>query len=213
MFQIVLLENNKKIKVLHTYSRLYDANYRFNLLARKSTSMPKKIMYKDKTLTQVNYRILLMKHREKDEKSITIRDEYGKVLDDLMSDGEWIILSESIYNVEEQFNVTGANRKLTSDEIIKYVILPKLSESNTKQVLILNNRLIVEGDLFNLITCKSNDEAIRLYNIIRIYCFDNKVKNIMFFGSVQNVDKRSWYKKIHNLTGISYNRLYRKITR
>jgi hypothetical protein len=213
MFQIVLLENNKKIKVLHTYSRLYDANYRFNLLARKSTSMPKKVMYKDKTLTQVSYRILLMKHREKDEKSITIRDEYGKVLDDLMSDSDWIILSESIYNIEEQFNVTGANRKLTSDEIIKYVILPKLSESNTKQVLILNNRLIVEGDLFNLITCKSNDEAIRLYNIIRIYCFDNKIKNIMFFGSVQNVDKRSWYKKIHNLTGISYNRLYRKITR
>lgn len=213
MFQIVLLENNTKIKVLHSYSRLYDANYRFNLLARKTTSMPKKYTYRDKKLTETNYRILLMKKRELGEKSITIRDDYGKVLDELMSDPDWIILNESKYEIEEQFSVTGANRKLNSDEIIKYVILPKLSESNIKQVFMLNNRIIIEGNLFNMITCKSIDETIRLYNVIRVYCFDNKIKNIVFFGSVQKVDKKMWYKKIHNLTGISYNRLYRKITR
>jgi len=213
MFQIVLLENNKKIKVLHTYSRIYDANYRFNLLGHRKVSMPKKYIYKDKKLTETNYRILLLKKREENEKSITIRDDYGKILHDLMDDPNWVILSELNYQVDEQFSVTGANRKLNGDEIIKYVVLPKLSESNTKQILMLHNRVIVEGDSLNMITCKSDDESIRLYNFIRVYCFENKIKNIVFFGSIPKEDKNIWYKKIHKLTGISYNRLYRRMTR
>jgi hypothetical protein len=183
------------------------------VLKNKKVSMPKKFIYRDKKLEDVGYSVILQKRREKGDKSIPIRDEYGRLMEDLMNDPEWIILGKEPYQLEEQFNVTGANRKLSAIEIINNVLLPNLSEKNTKQVVILNNKIVIEGMNLYMITCKTVEEAIRLYNKLRTYSFDNNVVNIIFFGSIQKVDKSSWYKKIHDITGVSYNRLYRKSSR
>ena len=80
MFQIVLYENYKKIKVLHTYTRLYDANNRLKILNSKETYLPKKFIYRDKKLTEVNYKIFLFKRKEEGDKSILIRDNFGKII-------------------------------------------------------------------------------------------------------------------------------------
>lgn len=213
MYQIVLYENNQKIKVLYTYQRIYDAQYRFNLLSKKNPSLKKEIVYKDKILTEVKYNIFLVKKREEGDKSIAVRDEYGKLLEDIMNDPDWVVLAQNAYSIEEYFSVTGANRKLSAIEILKNVLLNKLSEKNTKQVLILNNKIIIESLVLNMITCKNVDEAIRLYNYLRTFCFDTKVSNVIFFGSIQKQDKKLWYKKIHDFTGVGYNRLYRKMSR
>ena len=213
MYEIVLYENNKRVKVLYTYQRRHDAIYRFGVLSKKHVSLEKKIIYKGKKLTEVKYDIFLMKNREEGDKSVVVRDEYGKLLEDIMNDPEKVVLDSSAYNIEEYFSVTGANRKLSANEILRNVLLNKLSEQNTKQVLILNNKIIIESLVLNMVTCKTVDEAIRLYNYLRIYCFENGVGNVIFFGSIQKQDKSLWYKKIHDFTGVGYNRLYRKISR
>lgn len=213
MYQLVLCENNKNIKVLYTYQRKYDAFYRLNVLSKKQVSLKKEIVYKDKKLTKVNYRIILIKEKEGDEKSIVIRDEYGKLLNGLIPDDNWIIVSECSFNLEEQYSVSGANRKLSAEEILKNVLLNKISEKNTKQVLILNNKIIIDSLVLNMVTCKNVDEAIRLYNYLRVFCFDNKTPNVLFFGKIQKSDKKIWYKKINEITGIDYNRLYRNTSR
>lgn len=213
MFQIVLYENSKKIKVLHTYTRLNDANYRLNALKNKETNLPKKFIYRDKKLTEVDYKIFLVKKREESDKSIIVRDRYGKIDNDIMSDPDWVVLEYSNYQIEEQYNVTGANRKLNSIEVINHVLLPNISEKNMKQVFMLNNKIVIDGMHLHMITCKTIDECIRLYNSIRKYCFDFKIKNVLFFGSIQKIDRKKWYKKIHNLTGVKYNRLYRSSSR
>jgi hypothetical protein len=213
MYQIILTENNKQVKVLYTYTREHDALYRFTNIAKRQTNLPKKQVYKNKLLTEVFYHVLLLKKREEGDKSIVVRDRYGKLLESFMEDPDWVVLGRSDYSVEEQFSVTGANRKLNLNEIIRYVLLTKISESNPKQVLMLNNKVIIEGFNLNMITCKNMDETIRLYNKLRTYCFENKVQNVVFFGSVPKEDKRVWYKKLHEITGIGYNRLYRKSSR
>jgi hypothetical protein len=213
MFQIVLYENYKKIKVLHTYSRLYDANNRLKILNNKETFLPKKFIYRDKKLTEVNYKVFLFKKKEEGDKSILIRDNFGKIITESLESDEWVIIDEAGYQIEEQFNVTGANRKLNASEILNHVLLPKLSTKNTKQVFMLNNKIVIEGDYLNMVTCKNLDECIRLYNKIRKYCFDSKIKDVLFFGSIQKVDRKTWYKRIHAITGISYNRLYRNCSR
>jgi hypothetical protein len=213
MYQIVLLENGEKIKVLYTYTRLYDANYRMGILKSKKVYMPKKFVYREKTLTEVKHSIALLKKREDGDKSIIVRDDYGKLMDGFMGDPDWVVLGYEPYEIEEQFSVTGANRKLNVLEIINHVLLPNISEKNTKQVVILNNKIVIEGMNLYMITCKTVDEAIRLYNKLRMYSFDNNVVNIIFFGSVQKANKSDWYKKIHDITGVSYNRLYRKSSR
>lgn len=213
MYEIILTENDKKVKTLYTYTREYDALYRFTNINSKKVYFPKKQVYKDKVLTEVNYHVLLLKKRGEDDKSIIIRDKYGKLLDSYMEDPDWVVLGKSEYQVEEQFSVTGANRKLNLNEIISYVLLNKISEKNPKQVLILHNKVIIEGIVLNMVTCKDEEEAVRLYNKLRIHSFENKVKNIIFFGSILKPDRKVWYKKIHELTGVGYNRLYRKSSR
>jgi len=213
MYQIILIENGKKIKVLYTYSREHDALYRFTNIGNKKIFLPKQQVYKNKILTKVIYHVLLIKKRTEKDKSITIRDKYGKLLESFMEDPDWAVLGKIDYNIEEQFNVTGANRKLNALEIINNVLLPNIGDKNPKQIVILNNKIIIEGIALNMVTCKNVTEARRLYNKLRTHCFDNNVGNIIFFGTVPKKNKRFWYKKINNLTGISYNRLYRTSSR
>lgn len=213
MYEIILTENDKKVKTLYTYNREYDALYRFTNISNKNVLFPKKQVYKNKVLTEVTYHILLLKKRNEGDKGIIVRDKYGKLLNSFNEDPEWVVLGRSDYNIEEQFSVTGANRKLNLEEIISYVLLNKLSDKNPKQVVLLNNKIIIEGLNLNMVTCKDLDEAMRLYNKLRIYCYDKKTKNIIFFGSIPKHNKKVWYKKIHEITGVGYNRLYRSSSR
>lgn len=213
MYQIVLTENRKKIKVLHTYSREYDANYRFEKLKSQEGFFPKTKVYKDKKLTDVNYEILLLKKREESDQNRTIKNDLGKYVEETVDDNDWVIMDTSIYLMEENFNVSGANRKLTAKEIIEYIVTSNQQKKNPKQILMLNNKIVIEGLELHVVTCKDIDETIRLYNKIRTYCFDKKINDIIFFGSIPKENRKTWYKKIHERTGIGYNRLYRSNSR
>ena len=213
MYQIVLTENRKKIKVLHSYSREYDANYRFEKLKSQEGFFPKTKVYKDKKLTDVNYEILLLKKREENDQNRIIKNELGKYVEETVNDDEWVILDSATYLMEENFNVSGANRKLTAKEIIEYIVTSNQQKKNPKQIVMLNNKIVIEGLELHVVTCKDIDETIRLYNKIRTYCFDKKINDIIFFGSIPKENRKTWYKKIHERTGIGYNRLYRSNSR
>jgi hypothetical protein len=213
MYQIVLTENRKKIKTLYNYTRESDVNYRFEKLKSQDTFFPKTKIYRDKKLVDVNYEILLIKKRAQDDVNRIIKNELGKFVEETIDDDEWVIIQTSFYPVEETFNVSGANRKLTAKEIIDNVVTVNKQKKAPKQILMLNNKIVIEGlDLF-IVTCKDIDETIRLYNKIRTYCFDNKIGDVVFFGSIPKDNRKAWYKKIHERTGIGYNRLYRSNSR
>lgn len=213
MYQIVLIENLKKIKVLYTYGREHDVNNRFEKLKSQDVFFPKTKVYKNKKLVDVKYEILLLKKRTEIDENRIIKNEIGKFVEETVDDQDWIILKSANYPMEENFNVSGANRKLTAKEIIDHIVLTNKEKKSPKQILMLNNKLIVEGlDLF-MITCKDIDEATRLYNKIRTYCYDNKIGDIVFFGSLPKVDRKFWYKKLHKRLGTGYNRLYRSSSR
>ena len=213
MYQIVLTENRKKIKVLHTYSRESDVNYRFEKLKSQVIFFPKTKIYRDKKLVDVNYEILLLKKRTEEDVNRIIKNELGKFVEEVVDDDDWVIISTAPYLIEETFNISGANRKLTAKEIVDYVVIPNKQKKTPKQVLMINNKIVVEGLELYLVTCKDIDETIRLYNKIRTYCFENKIGDIIFFGSVPKENRKVWYKKIHERTGIGYNRLYRSNSR
>lgn len=213
MYQIVLTENRNKIKVLHTYSREYDVNYRFEKLKSQGGFFPKTKVYKDKKLVDVNYEILLLKKREESDQNRVIKNDLGKFVEETVDDLDWIIIDAAVYLMEENFSVSGANRKLTAKEIIDYIVMSNQQKTNPKQILMLNNKLVIEGLELQLITCKDIEETIRLYNKIRSYCFDKKITDIIFFGSVPKENRKTWYKKINERLGIGYNRLYRSSSR
>ena len=208
MYQIVLTENKVKLKVLHTYSRRRDGLFRFERIESSEIFMPKESVYKDKKLVDVRYEVLLLKQFD-----ASIQDIYGRNVQIQTDDGEWTVIGKTDYDIEEQFNVTGANRKLNGKEILDHVLLNKVADSNPKQVVILNNKVVIEGLNLFMVTCKNVREATRLYNKLRIHCYDNSVGHVVFFGTVPKTNKKLWYKKIHDRTGTSYNRLYRSSSR
>jgi hypothetical protein len=175
--------------------------------------MPKESVYKDKKLVDVRYEVLLLKQFEVGDVNASIQDIYGRNVQIQTDDGEWTVIGKTDYDIEEQFNVTGANRKLNGKEILDHVLLNKVADSNPKQVVILNNKVVIEGLNLFMVTCKNVREATRLYNKLRIHCYDNSVGHVVFFGTVPKTNKKLWYKKIHDRTGTSYNRLYRSSSR
>jgi hypothetical protein len=213
MYQIVLTENKIKVKVLHTYSREYDANYRFEKLKSQDTFFPKTKVYKDKKLIGVVYEILLIKKRDDSDINRVIKNDLGKFVEETLDDDEWVIVDSSPFKMEENFNVSGANRKLTAKEILEYVVMSNKQKKTPKQILMLNNKIVIEGLDLHLVTCKDVDETVRFYNKLRTFCVDNKISDIIFFGSILKQDRKVWYKKIHDRTGINYNRLYRSNSR
>jgi hypothetical protein len=175
--------------------------------------MPKETVYKDKKLVDAKYEVLLLKQFEEGDTNVSIKDDYGRNIQVQTDDGEWTVINKCDYDIEEQFNVTGANRKLNGKEILDHVLLNNISDSNLKQVVILNNKVVIEGLNLFMVTCKNVHEATRLYNKLRIHCYDNDIGGVVFFGTVPKPNKKLWYKKIHERTGTSYNRLYRTSSR
>ena len=81
MYQIVLTENRKKLKVLYDYTREHDAVYRFERIKSEDVSFPKKFVYREKKLTEVEYEVLLLKKRVEGDEDIQVRNQYGKLVD------------------------------------------------------------------------------------------------------------------------------------
>jgi hypothetical protein len=175
--------------------------------------MPKQTVYKEKRLVDVKYEVLLLKSYENGDQNVSIKDGFGRNIQVQTDDGEWTVINKINYGIEEQFNVTGANRKLSGKEILEHILLNNIADTNPKQVVILNNKVVVEGLNIFMVTCKNTHEATRLYNKLRVHCYDNNVGHVVFFGTVNKPNRKLWYKKIHERTGTSYNRLYRSSSR
>jgi hypothetical protein len=213
MFQIVLTKNRHKIKVLYDYKRENDANNRFKKLKSQVVFFPKTKIYKGKELQDVGYEVLLLKKKVEGDKNRIVKNEIGKFVEEVSDNPEWSIIASAPYPMEENFNVTGANRKLTGKEILDNLVLTNKQKNNPKQLLLLKNKLIIESLSIYVVTCKNTEQAIKLYNRIRTHCYDNKITNILFFGTIVKKDYTVWYKRLHSRLGIGYNRLYRASSR
>ena len=213
MYQIVLTENRVKIKVLYSYIRKRDGLFRFNKIKETESLMPKETIYRGKELVKVKYEVLLVKQHEEGEENVVVKDKYGRETKIKTDDGDWTVLGVCDYFIDEQFKVSGANRKLTAEEILNHILLNNNSDTNMKQVVILNNKVVIEGFNIYMVICKNIAQAIRLYNILRTHCYDNNIGSIVFFGTVPKENKKTWYKKLHERTGVGYNRLYRTSSR
>ena len=120
-----------------------------------------------------------------------------------------ILLIKQKEHGEENVTVVdelGRNKQIKTD-LGDWVVLDKIP------FVILNNKVVIEGLGLYMVTCKNVEQATRLYNLLRVHCYDNSVGHVIFFGTVPKDNKKVWYKKINERTGVSYNRLYRSSSR
>ena len=82
---------------------------------------------------------------------------------------------------------------------IKNILLRKNKSILVKQVNYINNKLLIhQNNDFDIIVCKCNKDAKRLYDTLFEFYNTNKLKNIMFTGKVYK-NKKQVYKIIKEL--------------
>lgn len=212
-YKIIITCNNKKKKVLVKTNNLETATKNYFRLKDKNKVMCPVEHIAYKKVKPVNYEIILMKVWEEGDTPFLDRDELGRTTQVEDKNKKWTILYKNDYYYEERFTIFGSKRRLTSIEIIKNILLRKNKSILVKQVNYINNKLLIhQNNDFDIIVCKCNKDAKRLYDTLFEFYNTNKLKNIMFTGKVYK-NKKQVYKTIKEKTGWDEFKLYRTKTR
>tara|TARA_R110000751_G_scaffold153898_1_gene258983 strand:+ start:6620 stop:7276 length:657 start_codon:yes stop_codon:yes gene_type:complete len=215
-YRIIISCNGKKKKVLHKSDDIKHIKKKYFFIKDKNKVLfPKKTNAYKKT-TPVKYELILMKQWEVGDTPFTDRDELGRTVEVGDINKKWTILHKDEYFYEEKFTIYGLNERLTSIVIIKKMLMKKQKRKGIiiKQVNYVNNKLLIhQYDDFDLVICKCPEDCKRLYDILKDFCDNNKVKNIMFTGAIGKLSMTNTYKMIMEKTGWDRWKTYRTVTR
>ena len=214
MYKIIIAQNGKKKKVMHKSSDIKFIKQKyFNIKDRNKVLLPKKTNSYLKT-KPVKYELILMKKWGEKDIAFLDKDELGRTMEIKDINKKWTILFKDEYYYEETFTVFNYTSRMTSQEIIKKIVLKNTDNKIVKQINYLNNKLLIyQNNDFDIILCKCPADAKSLYNIIKEFCECKKISNIMFTDAVGDLNKTEIYKMIIEKTGWSRNKSYRTVTR
>lgn len=175
----------------------------------------------EKTFTTADYRLMLIKKKEHcDNVSGKMKNEYGKYVDCITDNENWVFVDELPYDVEETFWVYGYNPKrqrknfqFIFDELVKFNQNDKYS---IKQIAIYKNKLLISSiSNFDMVICKNHQDSVRLYNEIYTESTRNKLKYVTFSGDItkHTISFDIWYEKIKKLTHWTKRKINKNTTR
>jgi hypothetical protein len=218
-FRLVLMQNGKYKKTIYTCNSKETAYIRLNELKAESESVhfPKQWINYNDTISPVKYKTLLIKLHEDGDKSLIQRDEHGKILKKSPLSGKWTIIAEQPHQIEETFYVYGMDfrkNRPTIKTIIKLMGKNGYRDNFSKQITrIFNKILIYDGEIFNLIICKCEEDAKRLYKKLYQIAKTYKMKGLIFMGQSQEHNLKFYYKLIKDNTNICWSNIFKKGTR
>lgn len=212
-YRIIITSNGKKKRIVDKSNNISTIKKKyFSTVDRNKVLFPKQTSAYLKT-KPVKYEIILMKRWEEGDTPYVDRDEMGRTLEIEDKNKKWTILQKNEYKYEEKFTVYGFNKRLTSVEIIKLILMKKHKSPIMKQVNYVENKLMIhQNNDFDIILCKCPKDAEKLYTILRDFSDNNRISNILFTGSV-NLGKKETYDMIVEKTGWKRDKVYRTVTR
>lgn len=223
-FLIVITSHKKVIEQVYHTTTSNSAFKKFNELIEENK---KNVVFPVKTIANKNisrglikadYEILLIKRRKENDSDAKLRNEYGQFVDHVIVDNDkWVIVDKHIYNREESFWVYGFNPKTQRKNfnfILNEMILVNNDKNYFKRVIIFKNKLVIQYDFdIDIVICKNQEDAIRLYNALEEGVKKAKYKNIFFNGIVSNSNKAWAFKLIMDKTGWNKDKVRRSETK
>tara|TARA_R110002110_G_C13416577_1_gene714090 strand:+ start:767 stop:1471 length:705 start_codon:yes stop_codon:yes gene_type:complete len=212
-YRIIITANNKKKKILQKSNDLNTIKKKYFKIKDKN-----KVLYPKQTSAYlktkpVKYEIILMKKWGENDIPFVDRDILGRTIEVKDITKKWTIIHKDEYSYEETFTVFGQDKRLNCIEIIKSILMKKQKTVVIKQVNYIENKLLIHQDNdFDVVLCKCPKDSERLYKILKEFTEKNKIKHIMFTGSVK-LSKTETYKMIVEKTGWKRNKVYRTVTR
>lgn len=214
-YRIIIAKDNKKKKILHEGKLLHNAKSKFFSIVDKNIVLFPKQHNSYKKTKPVKYEILLLKEKEEGDLEFTDRDELGRTVPVKTKTDKWTIIEKRPYQYEEKFSVYGYDKRMDIKEIIKKILMPNILKKDTvKQVNYVVNKVMIwyDGD-FDIIVCKCKKDARRFHNILRDFCENQKIKNVLFTGLVNKRNRTKIYETIVEKTGWRINKVYCSSTR
>lgn len=150
------------------------------------------------------YEIMILQRTPEGQTVNQFKDESGKFVDNIIINNEsYTILDKHEWLIEETFNVYGyhpSKDRKTFDFILNEMVMKDVERENIKRVFTFANKLIIQyDDDIDIVTCKTEDEAIRLHNALDKAVGKNKY--ILFTGKL-NRNMSTWIlNKLEEKTG------------
>lgn len=226
-YKIISCRNGIQNKFIGKYRSIEDAYDVFNKLKKldKHVNLPSVITWDSDLNNSIDEYIIIEKS---DTNTSILRNEYGKLVEHVLNKDGWIVIDKYRYLREELFWVFGYDsRKDRKDVVWIYnnLVLFESDIYNFKRLLLYKNKLVIKDDFnhIDLVLCKDESDAIRLYNKIEEWVKIDKIKNILFIGNFSKIsDKRKkleeelivltgWPKKKIQMKNTTYYNANKKI--
>lgn len=218
-YRIYTTRNGKQERLIGKFRTIEDAYERFKKEKVRSESVvfPRSTKIDQKIEASIDECILVAKT---DEGPTMLRNEYGKLVEHKTTLDGWEIIDKFRNNVEETFWVWGHdNRKdrKTFDWIYDNMLIGDgFGLYEFRRVFVFRNKFLVRMDDGNLqfVICKSDFDAVRMYNLAQERAKKNGVKKLIFLGDksdyTENTDKL--IEELMSITGWTKKKILMKNT-
>lgn len=182
---------------------------------KKEIIFPKTIMRFKRGFIPAEYKIRLLvdpehvkRYRPKPE-----YDEEGNIIPPKLFLDKWVILKEEPFLVEETFNVFGYNPIRDRKDfawIYKNLVDSPQDGSLVTAIRYKNKIVFFNENVFNMVICKLESEAKKLYNMLKGVSTESNNSNVHFIGTCAKVNNWRVFDIIQENTGWDKDRIWCK---
>ena len=140
--------------------------------------------------------LILEKDRQGDKEAPKLRNQFGKLVRQETNSDTWIVLDKFSYDTEETFWVYGYDpirgRKTFEWIYLNILLYGVETRYDIKRVMLYKNKIVIKDDVGNLdiVFCKTQSDAIRIYNLMSEWARNKKVKQVMFLGNYSLIGEK-----------------------
>lgn len=220
-YKIVGVLNGKQNEYIAKFSTLEEAYECFRKLEKDNNNIVfrRKVINAGVLKDSRDEYLLLQKNRTGELTNNFLRNQYGKLVEQISNNPKWIIYDKCERYVEETFWVYGkcpkTDRK-TFKWIYDNIVIGKIVNNyDIVRILLYKNKIVVKHDdgQRDIIICKNISDSIRFYDLMREWCKKNR--NVFFMGDYSQISdkRRELEEEIIEYTGWSKVKLQRDSTR
>lgn len=219
-FKIVGMLNGRQNDYVGSYQTYADAYTKLQELETVNNDIvfPRRFL-NNGIINNAKYEYLILeRNRFGDKNDNLLRNEFGKFVEQKITNNtKWIVREKINRLVEETFWVYGfdpkADRKTCSWILENLILLNIESPYDIIRILIYKNKFIIKYDNkpMRMVMCKNKSDAIRLYNFISDQIRIKKIKQVVCIGAYNVVcdSRRELEQDIMNLTGWDKRKIQR----
>lgn len=218
-YKIISCRNGLQNKFIGKYRSIEEAYETFNILKESDENIifPSVITVNNEIKNSIDEYVLIEKTNSKES---VLRNEYGKLVQQVLNKDGWVVIDKYRYRKEELFWVYGYDKKndrKTFLWIYQNLIISDIENYyHFKRVILYKNKIVIKDDnnKIELVICKHESDAVRMYNKLEEWVKKDKIKQVIFNGDYSNISDRR--RKLENelieLTGWKKTKLQMKTT-